>query len=136
VRCARQRPPQRSFMAMAKAVSASSMQLAGDDRDPAVEDAFEEGVARVVQRLGRQQRLDNEAGVQGDRVGQGQLLVLDREYAAGEASAPACRAHRRLPGSVHVACDADVDPKALGGTLQRRLLLRKGLRGCGYPKLG
>jgi hypothetical protein len=91
-----------------------------------------EGAACGVKRLGREQGLDDEAGVQGERVGQRELLLLDRKDAASEGGpAPACDAHWDLPGAVHVTRDADVHTKTRGGALQRRPLFLGGLRRSG-----
>jgi hypothetical protein len=42
-----------------------------------------------VKRLGREQGFDDEAGVQGERVGQRELLLLGRKDAASEGRAGA-----------------------------------------------
>jgi hypothetical protein len=44
-------------------------QLARGDGYTALEDACEEGAAYTVKRLGGNQSLDHEAGVEGDRIG-------------------------------------------------------------------
>ncbi len=110
-------------------------QVAGDNRDAAIEDAFEEGAACRVQRLGREQGLHDEAGVQRDRVGKQELLVLEREDAAGDGLAPTCGTHRGLPRAVHVARDADLGAESRGGAPQRSLLFLGGLRGSGNHQL-
>ena len=83
-------------------------------------------------RLGRDQRLDDKAGVEGDRIWKRQLLILDREHAATDrrsanGPASACRSHGALPSAVHVWRDADLDPEALGGPLQGRSSFLDGL---------
>jgi hypothetical protein len=62
----------------------NAKQLAGHDRHAVVEDACEDGVTDAVQRLVREQGLDDETGVQRDRVGQQKLVVLDREDTTGD----------------------------------------------------
>jgi hypothetical protein len=64
-------------------------------------------------QLVREQRLDHEAGVQRELVGQHELLVLDRGDFWGR-STHACGAHCCLPGAVHVPRDAGFETQ-LGG---------------------
>ncbi len=59
-------------------------QVAGHDGNVALDDTRKEGATCSVKRLGREQGLDDKAGIQGERVGQRELLLLDREDAASE----------------------------------------------------
>jgi hypothetical protein len=101
--------------------------VAGDDGDATVAYACEEVITYGVERLRGEQGLDDEAGVQGDRVGKDERLFLDREHTARGGATPACRTRRGLPRTVHIARDADLDPKTLGGPLQGRPFFLVGL---------
>src|ERR1700683_4987326 len=91
-------------------------QVASRDRYAALVDPVQEGATYCVKGLRGYQRLDYEASVECDRIGQEKLSLLNGEDAARGGLASACRGHD-LPTAVHVRRDANLDPESLRGAL-------------------
>jgi len=91
-------------------------QVTGRDRDAALVDPVQEGATYCVEGLRGYQRLDYEASVERNRIGQEKLRLLDCEDAARGGPASACRGHG-LPTAVHIGRDANLDPESLRGAL-------------------
>jgi hypothetical protein len=91
--------------------------------------SFEEVSAARVVALRFEQRFDDEAGIECERVRYQQRTILDRVDTTGGYRAPARLGH--LPATVHGGCDADLRSESLGGAANRRTPLLGCLRLCG-----